>query len=215
MSLYADAAGILGRKGPGGSRPRPLTGYWRWCRTTMDRYPWLTAVLDAEADRERGIVPTLPDGWRPVTWDDLAGIGPRQSSRGVAATVGYRRRLVARGECVGCHGAVEPERCGCWYCGRCDEGRRAKHRADRAARVAAGQCQGCGKRPPAAERRQCGPCLERLAARARRTRAARRSALCEVCGERPRLARRDLCVECCLAAQVAARAEGATVRPCA
>ena len=184
-------------------------------------HPWLDACLGVGLPGVPSILDPayrpapLPAGWRPVTWDDLAGIGPRQSSRGVAGTMRYRRRLVARGECVGCHGRVEPERCGCWYCGRCETARRAQQRGERAARVAAGQCQGCGKREPAPERRQCAPCLERLAARARRTRAARRSALCEVCGERPRLARRDLCVECCLAAQVAARAEGATVRPCA
>ena len=195
--------------------PRPLTDrYWRWCRTDRDPYPWLATMREMEADRERGIPPKVPAGWRPPTWDDLLGVGPRQSSRGVAATVGYRRRLVARGECVGCHKAVEPERCGSWYCERCETARRARHRADRAAWVAAGKCQGCGKQEPAPERVQCGPCLERLAARARRRRAARRSRLCDVCGERPRLARRPLCVECCLEAQRRERAAGRDAQPC-
>ena len=171
-----------------------------WCSTSAQPHPWLVTLRAARAVEDRGIVPALPPGWLPVTWDELIAVDPRQVEPGCGGHGRVSELLVARGERVGCQGEDEAARCGCSYCARCDDARRTEQRVERAARVAAGQCQACRKREPAAERVQCGPCLDKLAARARRTRAARRSRFGEVCVERPRLPRRDLCAECCLAA---------------
>ena len=177
----------------------------RWCQTTREPYPWLNTMREVERDCERGIAPKLPDGWRPPMWADLLGYTARTRRQAGHYEASYRARLHAQGLCILCRELVEV--CGDWRCAKC-AGRNAEtHRERRARFKAAGLCQQCGQRAPAEGRVQCPACLDRLAARARRTRAAKRSALCVECRERPRTARHDWCRECCERRAAEARAE--------
>lgn len=132
------------------------------------RYPWLYTMREMLADRERGIPPKVPAGWRPPTWADLLGEPALPATR-------YRKRhrakVHARGLCDRCRRPVEG---GAWKCGRCAAELAELHRERRARFKAAGKCQHCGKRPPRPGQVNCDPCAERNRANARRVRARRR-----------------------------------------
>ena len=106
---------------------------------------------------------TAPRRSRPAGTPSRGPTWPA-TRRGVPArdtvyTMRHRRRLIAHGVCTKCRARVES---GAWRCDRCAAEVAALHRSRRARFKATGLCQHFGRRPPAAGRVQCRPCLDAL-----------------------------------------------------
>ena len=204
-------------------------------------YPWLSAVVGAGMPDVSMLDPgyTCTAAPLPVPdWGELERLTPcgpaavaailrrmrpdapepvpvpeRPPRSDVERQVAYVGRLRGLGRCRSCRGAVEETRCGAYLCADCAATAEATSRAIHADRRASGLCFRCGRLPRIEDRRQCGPCIARIAETVRRSRA--RAKLCSICGKRPPSKWRGICDVCCVAARARAIAAGEAPQPCA